>query len=532
MSLTSQTTSQNSKPFRLVALVLFFIGFVARVAPLFDQDGRLLRQFPTEDGYLMLTIARNLALGKGMSTADGYLPTNGTQPLFNFFEAAVFYLVDGDKRQGVAGTLACHVILSALSAYGLMLLVRQVLRSRPALADRATWLAAGLWFASPIVLPHTMNCLETGLYGTTAIYSLWFWQRLWVKRQSSKPMWLASVGVGVAFGVTFWARIDAIFLIAAITSMHLLIGWLRDKPSGFTRLTESVIMGATSVVVGSPWLISNYQRFGSIMPISGVAQSASATFASNITYVPSQLVEYALLLLPIPHALETTPLMLAFTSLLFVAYLFGLYRMLRHMTPDEQMNLMTLGILAGMFAGYYGLLFGAPHFVGRYLFLLSIPGALIAGTALVLFYDHLMPRWRTANIAALGVAFAATIGFHWRLYANGKDHMHFQVVDFVEKNIDVNTWVGAIQTGTVGFFHDRTVNLDGKVNPVALKKLLANEIPQYVVTERFGAERQRIEWLVDWTGIAGWHALEPIASNFDLVVDDPERNLAALRRRP
>src|SRR5215470_7200811 len=82
-------------------LALVAMGLAVRVAPLFDLQGRNLRQFPSEDGYLMLTIARNIALGHGMSIAGGTIATNGTQPLMAYVYALAFWLVGGDKTWGV-----------------------------------------------------------------------------------------------------------------------------------------------------------------------------------------------------------------------------------------------------------------------------------------------------------------------------------------------------------------------------------------------------------------------------------------------
>jgi hypothetical protein len=45
------------------------VGAATRLVPILDGSTRLLRQFPTEDGYLMMTIARSIALGRGMTTA-------------------------------------------------------------------------------------------------------------------------------------------------------------------------------------------------------------------------------------------------------------------------------------------------------------------------------------------------------------------------------------------------------------------------------------------------------------------------------
>ena len=61
--------------------LLLATGIVARLSPLLDPGHRLFWLFMSEDGYLMQTVARNLALGLGMSTADGTMPTNGVQPL-------------------------------------------------------------------------------------------------------------------------------------------------------------------------------------------------------------------------------------------------------------------------------------------------------------------------------------------------------------------------------------------------------------------------------------------------------------------
>ena len=52
----------------LCILVLLVTGVAARLSPLMDVPGRLFWQFVSEDGYLMQTIARNMALGLGMST--------------------------------------------------------------------------------------------------------------------------------------------------------------------------------------------------------------------------------------------------------------------------------------------------------------------------------------------------------------------------------------------------------------------------------------------------------------------------------
>ena len=96
-------------------------------------------------------------------------------------------------------------------------------------------------------------------------------------------------------------------------------------------------------------------------------------------------------------------------------------------------------------------------------------------------------------------------------------------MEWVAENVDDEEWVGAVQTGTLGFFHDRTVNLDGKVNPAALEAREQDKIPEYVV-------RSDIAYVADWAGLAEWEEL--LAPHFELIVHDEVRNLAVLRRRP
>ena len=102
-------------------LVLIAVGLAARIAPLLDLRGRNLTQFPSEDGYLMLTIARNIGLGRGMSIADGTIATNGTQPFMAYVYALAFWMVGGDKAWGVLLVQVFQIAIAlgaALLLYG------------------------------------------------------------------------------------------------------------------------------------------------------------------------------------------------------------------------------------------------------------------------------------------------------------------------------------------------------------------------------------------------------------------------------
>ena len=81
-----------------------------------------------------------------------------------------------------------------------------------------------------------------------------------------------------------------------------------------------------------------------------------------------------------------------------------------------------------------------------------------------------------------------------------------------------------IQTGTLGFFHDRTYNLDGKVSPLALEARAEDRIFEYLL------DRPTM-YLVDWVGIATWLEDPRLSRHFELFLLDEDQNLAVLQRR-
>lgn len=517
-------------PFEAFIALLFSIGFFSRLAPLFNQDGRLMRQ-PTEDGFLMLTIARNIALGLGMSTADGTIPTNGTQPLFTLIQAVAFALVGANKERGVALILAIQIGISIVAAILLFLLTRQVLKHRNHAWEMAA-LAAALWFSSPVVLRHTMNFLETGIYFALILAAVSVWYRLEIHYTSKNSVSWSFLAVGVLLGLTTWARIDAVFLVFSLSLWHSLLGLRKPFDQLPRRLVESVAMGLTAVIVISPWLLFNKLNFGSFMPISGTAQSYTSSFASNTIEVPAQLFEYLTFVLPLPHSIQHHPLVLLLTSLTIFSYLALLASLSKRLFPNERLFLFVALSYATLLTIYYGFFFGAAHFVNRYLAPISLFTA-ISSAAFIITACSWLSKTRFALRLlpfASSLLLCLILFSNARNYLDSRHHGHFQVVDWVSHNVAPNTWVGAIQTGTLGFFHNRTINLDGKVNPAALQASIHNQLPDYIIHQSFDSNGNKIAFLVDWSGIAEWNKIPLIHSHFQLILNDPKTNLAVLKR--
>jgi len=334
-------------------------------------------------------------------------------------------------------------------------------------------LAIAAWFANPLVVGHSMNCLESGLYVLVIVIVA----RVVIPRSSAPEPEPAVdrvraarwVGIGALLGLAFWARNDALFLCLAVGGTHL-IGRLPGRVAPLrARIVEVGLAAATVTLLALPWLLHNWVRFGSIQPISGQAQARHAVLGGNLWLVPIKLFEY-LTLLPIPGPLEAHGAVIAATALVVLAVAAGLIAVGRSADADQRATLLVGGLFTLGLGGFYGTFFGADHFMSRYMFsaspfLILVWAALLAAALAAL--DRVGPTrvWSTAT--ALGLL-AVGVFLNARLYRNGAHHAHFQVVGWVEANVAPEEWVGAIQSGTLGFFHDRTLNLDGKVNPHAL----------------------------------------------------------------
>jgi hypothetical protein len=63
---------------------------------------------------------------------------------------------------------------------------------------------------------------------------------------------------------------------------------------------------------------------------------------------------------------------------------------------------------------------------------------------------------------------------------------------YVDNHVRPDCVVGAGQSGTLGYFRDRVVNLDGKVNPAALAAAESRRLVDYV------AKESNVDVFVDW----------------------------------
>lgn len=521
MFLSEKTT------FRLIVGALI-VGLLYRLWPVVAGMPALSQFFMTEDGYLMLTIARNMAIGLGMSVSDGTIASNGVQPLATFLFATPYLLTDGDKILGLIGV---HLIAAAIAVGGLFAvraLARDVLRAQD---DNPLWpwFAAALWFLGPLLLFHTMNGLETGLYTAMIAWTLVLFGRVLGKGAG------AGLGdrmiLGAACGVTFLARNDGAFLVTAVFMVWGLYQLIVLR-NGLSRVLADLIpSGVLSLLIASPWLINNYVNFGSIVPVSGTAQALSGGFAKNAHLLPATLFENTFPMFPIPSSIQENPL-LQIIAVALVLAIVGLFVVQTWRRGGSVRYVVAAYVIyAVVLSLYYGFYYGAGWFISRYLAPFA-PLTIIASVSVLLdLVGRLAPRHRVETASLLGMlGVALCLGLLGRALVPGiREQGHFQVVDWVTEHVPEETWVGAVQTGTLGYWHNRTINLDGKVNPEALKAILTEgHVLNYVLDTP-------IKYLADWYGMHTWtttanRGVGAFSEAFEVIVSDPEANLAVLER--
>ena len=511
---------------KVLSAALIALGTLSRLAPLADPHGRLLQQFATEDGYYMQTVARNLALGHGLSISDGTIQTNGVQPLATFLFALFHYLAGGDKVGGIAGVMLFSFFVSVASAWAFYSLSRKLLRGHPD-ERMLSMLVASLWFASPTIVGLSMNGLETGLYLLVSLVTLNLFANL-LASDSNRWTLKQMAELGFMFGLCFLVRNDAAFMIAAVLLTRWVFCWPTTPEAWRQRIIEAFVPGLISIVIALPWLIYNYRLFGSIVPISGISEALDAHFGGNLIQVPAPLFDFVTLVLPIPLSLRTSvPVVCVGVIIIIAACVLGSYSLWRQ-SRSARPVLVTYGVFGALLIGFYGLYFGAMYFMSRYLVVLSPICALCGFMAAYQVMQRLIRadlRW-VAFRSAMALALVLAVGLNLRIYHKGQHQDHFQVVGWVERHVTPATWVGAPQSGTLGYFHDRTINLDGKVDPEALRaKLVDGSVLGYAVASK-------IKYIVDWFGIGTWSRSDKDGFNrkFQLIVSDRKANLAVLER--
>ncbi len=437
----------------------------------------------SEDGFYALTIARNVASGRGV-TIDGTLWTNGFQPLFTFLEAACFLVARGNDL--LAGRLV--VLLSWLvHVVGAVLAGGVALDARPDAEGRLVRASLGavLYLGAAKFFADFYAGLETGLQ-LTMILGLWRAVQLGALETA-----LGCFGLGALLGLAILTRIDVGFLAVALALWALVRGW---REIGAASLMRPIVMALSAAAISLPWWLYNQLVFGSLYPTSGAAQQRWALESER-------LLEglWALRMVLVPwifawdsEALATDLARSAMLALALALFLFTPHGSRRAVAAPTSQR--TSGFGVALFAAMVGLMifYVGSFFAYRFYYRYFAPLSLLAGIGVAVVLAEWAARGAAGSFAATavvaiiaaGAAVAPLRAVSGQLGASS----HYPMVELVAATVPPGEIVAAGQSGTLGFFRDRVVNVDGKVN----RDAIAWQNRMWIYLDQRG-----IRWFVD-----------------------------------
>lgn len=441
---------------RHACILIALAGAVLRLALSARNEVFVDRLFVPDDAYYTLSIARSIGRGFGPS-ADGVHLTNGFQPLL------AFLLV---PFPSLRVALAIGAITDGLTAWFLGRLAQNSSGS-----ETAAVVATTIWALAPSAVATALNGLETSLAIACVTGALLLWQT-----DRSR------LGTGAALGLCLLARVDTIFIVAAV-------GILTLRRDGLQR-TWPLVAGAVLVV--APWWGYSLARFGTFIPESGAAVREQAMlYRASGMVVRDQVAWAAAAVIPFADLAWLRELLGSTASALGLAagvLAVGAGGWFFRRTNDAVLRAF-LAYALGLFV-FYSLYLPATWFFRRYLVPIHALVALIVAL-------HVRRRvWAAAGVVAL-VGLLRFLGSP----AETVDQGHHGAKGYREPARQMlalapnGAVIGSFQSGALGWFADGTgrqvVNLDGVVDGESARALRDGKLADHAIT-------RHITHLADW----------------------------------
>ena len=433
-----------------------------------------------------MSIARNIALGNGI-TIDGKIETNGFQPLYTFLTVPAFWVSGDNRLEAMRVVFILSVLFYFATAFLIGKITQKIFSGDEKTRSISFWIGFITYLTSVLIFLSHFNGLETGVL--LFFYTLVLHYLIKNDVDSYKQVLI----LGVLLGLLVLIRIDTVFFTIIVA-----ISFFFKKELVFKKkLIFFFIIGITAFVVSSPWWLYNFINFGSIMPTSGTAQSKIGFTTDRLFYVKQALLQNIIPYINFANRVLTgNPLsIIQFVAVLLSIFLTWKIFMEKYNTNFSNIYfrrvikisllLIVSIIILSLWYSYTSL---AVWFYSRYLIPISIIGVLWISFILVSFSNK-YKKFILSFILILSLLFTSLIFIlHFRVGIQGSEFYNHQLA-LIKKYIpDESTPVSAAQTGTLGFFRENVVNLDGKVNPEVLK---FNNRIEYL-------EHLNIHWFCDW----------------------------------
>ena len=145
----------------------------------------------------------------------------------------------------------------------------------------------------------------------------------------------------------------------------------------------------------------------------------------------------------------------------------------------------------------------AQHFYLRYLIVIALLSYFLIVVYMAKFIDKLRSN---VLIILTGYTIFFTINIYslaFGFFMNGSTYYNHQL-KLLEKHNEINSPVASAQTGTIGYFYENVLNLDGKTNYEAI--IYKDDMVNYL-------DIKKIKWFCDWKEFAVKYLGENYAKN-------------------
>jgi hypothetical protein len=480
---------------RIVRWIIFFV-ILSRILLMFRSEERIYTRPYLEDSFYLFNCAEHFAHGEGF-TCDGKQATNGVQPLIVILYSPLFLIAGANKLLALK---LGFILIAIFDSFCVTLIARLVRVLQKTTDDNTSvWksppiIAAILWATLYPIFVHTGSGLETGLYSVMLLASIYSYAKISRMRSEgniiSRARWIV---FGIMLGITVLARIDAVFLVVAISCYE----FYKFKGKGFM---SGAIIAVTAFIISSPWWWFNYNVFGSLMPQSGVSESLeTGILAENLRRGAIVVGDILTVFFFLPN--YELPAWFHFLWLLLVGGIVVLilkkFSLRKYLKENfSYSSLMPFYFFCAALIMYYVLFFSAPHFLPRYFHPLRIVWLILfacSAPKIAEMLNNFYARKKNLAIVCLSIFSLGAIGFSASRYAyyyfidktSGFYLMgKFALLHPTEK-------IGMEQSGTAGFMSPNVINLDGKVNFEALEAKKKGDIGEYI-------EKEKLYYIADW----------------------------------
>ncbi len=428
------------------------------LAPLTFQ----LRRFVPDDAYYYPLTARHWLAGGGPSV-DGVNASNGWHPLWMLLNVAVVGSPISDADAQFRLLLACGAVLDAATAVVLFQGARRFVG--------AGWAAVGaLFYASnSVVVMQSVNGLETPLVAL-GVALAWRWSLRVVDTARTRD----ALAWGAVFGLAFLARTDAAL---TLVGLGCYVVWKLPRAA---RVRCVGAGAAVAVVVVLPWLVWNHVEFGSAFVQQSAHAAPRAMRAEWHEANPGQSAVW--------HSVD---MVLSWRHWLLGPFLGGppwacaavwalaAVGIVRAPAAARPLRNAACLLIAG--GGLLAVVHAGVRWFPREWYFVVMSQAMALGIALL---GARRVRWAPALTGVVliahlvgGLVHGARGHFPWQ-------ERMLETAHWVRDNTRKDAVVGAFNSGILGWYAERrVVNLDGVVNPQALRAIESEDLAGYAAAE-------------------------------------------------